>query len=154
MKTFRQFLKEQKINVKVLLKDYHDSLPDELKTKDFAKTITQCTSGNCADHTRGFINFAKSKGVNAEAIIMHHKDYSHITPVIGNTIVDPTYHQFTGKEPNSIGGHVSHIKNFDSHYGQHGLSMGARGDIDTIEKTPYEKGGSGGPLTFTRDEIK
>lgn len=139
--------------VKKLLRGYHEQLPAEKRAgkKEFASgDIRNCNTGNCATHAKQFIDYAKSKGVDAKAISMQGPKVDHIAARIDNKIVDPTHYQFTKKRPNTVGGNISSVKRFGKNYGIHGYNMSRTmtADIPTIEKTPYEKGGAGGKLTY------
>ena len=138
---------------KKLVRKYHQQLPISQRAgkKQFSSDdIRNCTTGNCATHTKQFIDYAKSKGVDAKAISMQGPKVDHIAARIDNKIVDPTHYQFTKKRPNSVGGNVSDVKRFGKNYGKHGydISKTMTSDIATIEKTPNEKGGAGGKLTY------
>ena len=62
--------------------------------------VPQSNSHNCAWVTQQFIEWAKSKGINAKAIYLVWPDKpndageSHIAPIVNNTILDFTYNQF------------------------------------------------------------
>lgn len=155
MKRFRQYLSEQveHADIENLLQQYHESLPPEKRAgeKEFnAKDVRQCTTGNCATHAKGFVEFAQSKGFPAKAMLMQGPEFDHIVGRIGNKIIDPTHYQFSGEKPNSIGGHITDVEDFAQTYGQHGydLSKTMTGEVSEIEKTPYEKGGAGGKLNY------
>jgi hypothetical protein len=158
MKTFREYLEESNTNVramKKLARQYHESLPSEARpghSEYKSGDIRGCTTGNCAWHAKNFIDFAKSKGVNAKAISMQNQSGGpdHIAARVGDTIVDPTHYQFSKKRPNSVGAHVTRMQDFDKHYGEHGYKREntMTASIEKIENTPYEKGGAGQTLTY------
>lgn len=158
MKTFKEFMAESNTNVrqmKKLARQYHDSLASEAKAGEAehkSKDIRSCTTGNCAWHAKNFVDFARSKGVKADAIAMQNQKGGddHIAARVGDTIVDPTHYQFSKKRPNTRGAHVTRMKDFEKHYGKYGYKKEKTmtAPVDKIENTPYEKGGTGGPLTY------
>ena len=158
MKTFKEFLEESNTNIrkiKKLVRKYTSNLPPEARSgsKEYKSgDIRNCTTGNCAWHAKEFVNFARSKGVKADAIAMQNQKgpEDHIAARVGNTIVDPTHYQFTKKKPNRRGAQITRTKDFGRNYGKHGynLKKTMTGSIKDIENTPYEKGGAGQTLTY------
>ena len=159
MKTFKQFLEESNTNVrkmKKLVRKYTSNLPPEARagsTEHKSGDIRNCTTGNCAWHSREFVKFAKSKGVKADAISMQNqKDGGddHIAARVGDTIVDPTHYQFSKKKPNRRGAQITRTKDFKRNYGKLGydIKKTMTGSVSDIENTPYEKGGAGQQLTY------
>ena len=157
MKTFREFLEESREirKVKKLARQYEKSLPPEAKagSNEYkSDNIRNCTTGNCAWHAKRFVDFAKSKGVKADAIVMQNQKGGddHIAARVGNTVIDPTHYQFSKKKPNRRGAQITRMKDFGKNYGKYGYRADKTmtAPVDTIEKTPYEQGGAGGPLTY------
>lgn len=141
---------------KKLARQYEKSLPPEAragKAEYKSGDIRNCTTGNCAWHARNLVDFARKKGVKADAIVMQNTrdgGDDHIAARVGNTIVDPTHYQFSKKKPNRRGAQITRMRDFKKNYGKHGYSADRTmtGSVKDIENTPYEKGGAGGPLTY------
>lgn len=92
MKRFDEyFLNENNTNTNELAQEFCNNFLQHYK-------VPNSGFHNCAWVTQQFINWAKSKGINAKAIYFVWPDKpngeSHIAPVVNDTILDFTYNQF------------------------------------------------------------
>ena len=89
MKSFLTYLSEMSHvdELAQLLKDYSDWLPIK---PDLTQSPVTCPSGNCANHAKRFVQFARQRGFDADHILLKDPkgEGDHLAAMIGKHILD------------------------------------------------------------------